>query len=136
MYGLFHVEFSFNMNIPFKEPEIIEGASKLILSNKPILLIETSNLTHELIEKNLLNLNYILFIYEYFNIKNSSVDIRNLGDLTKLSKNDVTSSNRFDQKFYKIKKISKNSQFLTNSVAIPNHKDFLTRIRIEEISLN
>tara|TARA_Y100000817_G_scaffold255623_1_gene208788 strand:- start:683 stop:1543 length:861 start_codon:yes stop_codon:yes gene_type:complete len=119
-----------------KEPEIIEGASKLILSNKPILLIETSNLTHELIEKNLLNLNYILFIYEYFNIKNSSVDIRNLGDLTKLSKNDVTSSNRFDQKFYKIKKIAKNSQFLTNSVAIPNHKDFLTSIRIEEISLN
>ena len=55
---------------------------------------------------------------------------------TKLSKNDVTSSNRFDHKFYKIKKIAKNSQFLTNSVAIPNHKDFLTSIRIEEISLN
>ncbi len=124
------------LDVEGKEPEIIEGASKLISNDQPILLIETSNITHELIEKNLLNLNYNLFIYEYFNIKNSSIDYRNLGDLTKLSKNDVIGSNRFDQKFYKIKKIAKNSQFLTNSVAIPKHKDFLINIKIEEISLN
>lgn len=124
------------LDVEGKEPEIIEGASRLILNDQPILLIETSNITHELIEKNLLNLNYNLFIYEYFNIKNSSIDYRNLGDLTKLSKNDVIASNRFDQKFYKIKKTAKNSQFLTNSVAIPKHKDFLINIQIEEISLN
>tara|TARA_B100001029_G_scaffold175560_1_gene177173 strand:+ start:314 stop:1174 length:861 start_codon:yes stop_codon:yes gene_type:complete len=124
------------LDVEGKEPEIIEGASKLISNDQPILLIETSNITHELIEKNLLNLNYNLFIYEYFNIKNSSIDYRNLGDLTKLSKNDVIASNRFDQKFYKIKRIAKNCQFLTNSVAIPKHKDFLINIKIEEISLN
>ena len=101
------------------EPEILIGASNLILKDKPILLIETSDNTHKQINEILIKLNYILLIYEYYIIKDKFIDYRALGDLTKLNTNKVISSNRFEKKFYTIDKINENFQLLTNSFAIP-----------------
>ena len=101
------------------EPEILIGASNLILKDKPVLLIETSNYTHRRINEILLKFNYILLIYEYYIIKDKLIDYRTLGDLTKLNKDNVISSNRFEKKFYTLDKIDENFQLLTNSFAIP-----------------
>ena len=101
------------------EPEILIGASNLILKDKPILLIETSDHTHKQINEILIKLNYILLIYEYYIIKDKLIDYRALGDLTKLNTDKVISSDRFEKKFYTIDKINENFQLLTNSFAIP-----------------
>ena len=101
------------------EPEILIGASNLILKDKPLLLIETSNYTHKRINEILLKLNYILLIYEYYIIKDKLIDYRTLGDLTKLNQDNVISSNRFEKTFYTLDKIDENFQLLTNSFAIP-----------------
>ncbi len=115
------------------EPEILLGASKLISRDNPVLLIETSDYTHEKIRKILLKLDYILLIYEYYIIKDKLIDYRSLGDLTKLSKNQVVSSDRFEKKFYSINKINYNYQLLTNSFAIPKYKKDLISLKISEL---
>ncbi len=119
-----------------KEPEILSGASKLILENKPILLIETSHVTYKKIEKILLNLNYIFLTYEYYNIKDPSIDYRKLDYLAKLGDGKVISSDRFENKLYKINNISNNAKFMTNSLGIPKNKKFPLNIKTVTLSLN
>lgn len=116
------------------EPEILLGASQLISRDNPVLLIETSNYTHEKIKNILLKLDYILLIYEYFIIEDNLIDYRSLGDLTKISKKKVISNDRFEKKFYSIKKIHNNYQLLTNSFAIPKSKKDLITLKISELN--
>ena len=111
------------------EPEILLGASQLISRDNPVLLIETSNHTHEKIKNILLKLDYILLIYEYYIIKDKFIDYRSLGDLTKLNQNQVISNDRFEKKFYSINKIQNNFQLLTNSFAIPKSKQDLITLK-------
>ena len=112
------------------EPEILLGASQLISRDNPVILIETSNHTHEKIKNILLKLDYILLIYEYYIIKDKFIDYRSLGDLTKLNQNQVISNDRFEKKFYSINKIQNNFQLLTNSFAIPKSKQNLITLKI------
>ena len=116
------------------EPEILLGASQLISRDSPVLLIETSNYTHEKIKKILLKLDYILLIYEYYIIKDKLVDYRSLGDLTKLNQNQVISNDRFEKKFYSINKMQNNLELLTNSFAIPKSKQDLITLKISELN--
>ena len=116
------------------EPEILLGASQLISRDNPVILIETSNHTHEKIKNILLKLDYILLIYEYYIIKDKFIDYRSLGDLTKLNQNQVISNDRFEKKFYSINKIQNNFQLLTNSFAIPKSKQNLITLKITELN--
>ena len=116
------------------EPEILLGASQLISRDNPVILIETSNDTHEKIKNILLKLDYILLIYEYYIIKDKFIDYRSLGDLTKLNQNQVISNDRFEKKFYSINKIQNNFQLLTNSFAIPKSKQNLITLKITELN--
>mgnify|MGYP001199369197 CR=1 FL=1 len=116
------------------EPEILLGASQLISRDSPVLLIETSNYTHEKIKKILLKLDYILLIYEYYIIKDKLVDYRSLGDLTKLNQNQVISNDRFEKKFYSINKMQNNLELLTNSFAIPKSKQDLITLKINKLN--
>jgi len=118
------------------EPEILKGASKLIVKDKPILLIETSHDTHKKIEKILLDLNYTLLVYEYYIIKDSTIDYRELGDLTKSSNEKIISSNIFMEKLYKFDGLNTQGQLLTNSLAIPKSRENLLKIEIKKIFLN
>ena len=116
------------------EPEILLGASQLISRDNPVLLIETSNHTHEKIKNILLKLDYILLIYEYYIIKDKFIDYRSLDDLTKLNQNQVISNNKFEKKLYSINKIHDNFQLLTNSFAIPKSKQNLITLKINELN--
>ena len=108
------------------EPEILLGATKLISRDNPVLLIETSNDTHEIIKKYLLKIDYILLIYEYYIIKDKLIDYRSLGDLTKLNENQVISNNRFKKELYSINKINDNYQLLTNTFIPKSKKELIT----------
>lgn len=118
------------------EPEILKGALKLIKKDKPILLVETSYDTHKKVEKILFNLNYTLLVYEYYIIKDPDIDYRDLGDLTKISKEKVISSNRLENKLYKFEGLNTKGQLLTNSLAIPKSKENLLQIEVNKIFLN
>jgi len=100
--------FNFSNNIKLikldaegNEPEILEGATNVIKKYQPTILIETSHLTHAKILELLNNLDYTLFIYEYYIIKDEKIDYRNLGDLTKNNEANIISSNRFEKILYK-----------------------------------
>ncbi len=135
--------FHFNNNIKLikldtegNEPEILEGATNVIKKYRPTILVETSHITHEKIVEIFNNLEYSLLIYEYHIIKDEKIDYRNLGDLTKNDEINIVSSNRFQKILYQAKFMKKNIQLLTNSLALPDEKKELIKIKIETLNLN
>lgn len=105
------------------EPQIIKGGRKIIQKFRPILLLETNQITHSKLDNLLNELNMNLYIYEYYIFKDANLDYRSLGDITKLNDNNILQNNTYDKKFYKFKNLnSYQFQFLTNSLAISNDK--------------
>jgi len=113
------------------EPKIIEGSKNLITQSNPLLLIETNHITYQTIENLLYDLNYNLYVYEFYLFKNKNIDYRSLGDLTKINSPEIVSNNTFDKKIYKFKNLDDfKYQFLANCFAI-NKKHVINYINMD-----
>jgi hypothetical protein len=114
-------------------PNILYGGIRTINKNLPIIFIETSDFTHNKIEKFFKKIKYKIYVYEYFIFNSNLNNHAQLGTIKENNIYLIKKSDRFKLRCYTSNDLKKYKTYVTNCIALPINKNFLKDEKIYPI---